>query len=149
MSSYLQSVCGSPSRVSLPQWSKLNCICFVCFFSSKSTSAVMWVQTHSDTNRTDRHSWGYRGRNDRGAIWCQQMELIKGWEERRGEAANQDEKTKCLWAILKALISLCIPSASALRRAHLMLNFVVEEILLYVSVTQDMYSLSSKPDSED
>lgn len=34
-----------------------------------------------------------------------------GREERRGEARNQDDKTKCLSAVLKALISLYILSA--------------------------------------
>lgn len=35
----------------------------------------------------------------------------EGREERRGEAQNQDDKTKCLSAVLKALISLYIQSA--------------------------------------
>lgn len=39
---------------------------------------------------------------------------MEGGEERRGEAPNQDDKTKCLSAALKALISLYIPSAPAL-----------------------------------
>ena len=35
----------------------------------------------------------------------------EGREERRGEARNQNDKTKCLSAVLKALISLYIQSA--------------------------------------
>lgn len=39
--------------------------------------------------------------------------VMEGGEERRGEARNQDDKTKCLSAVLKALISLYILSAPA------------------------------------
>ena len=86
------------------------------------------THTHAHTHKQDRHSWGYRGCHERGAIWCQQMELIKGGEEKRGAAANQDEKTKCFRAILKALISLWILSASV----------CPPYAKLYVSMTQDV-----------
>lgn len=87
---------------------QMNKISSICLFLPEHECLHVRPQKHG---QTDRHSWGYGGQ-ERGTIWCQQMEW---WREggRRGEAWNQDDKTKCLSAVLKALISLYIPSAPA------------------------------------
>lgn len=68
---------------------------------------------HKKHRQTDRHQLRLRRRSGERNHLMPADGMMEGGEERRGEARNQDDKTKCLSAVLKALISLYILSAPA------------------------------------
>lgn len=81
------------SRPSLFSSIMILCSVYVCvcvracliLYGSMYASAEAWAfsRTAAKMKLTERHSWGYRGGQERAAIWCQQMEWWReGGEEK-------------------------------------------------------------------